>query len=172
MSIADNPELALFLAHSTELESEAGERYAELADVMEAHGNLTVAGFFRRMEREAAQHLAEVSELAGDTPLPRLTAWEFDWPEAEPPETASYEAVHYRMSLRQAVELALANEQAAEAYYRNFADNSGDDETVRVATLFAREEASHAAELTRMLATLPENDASLREEDDEPHMPE
>ena len=59
----------------------------------------------------AAQHLEEVAGLAGDTPLPQLTAWEFEWPEAEPPETASYEAVHYRMSLRQAVELALANEE-------------------------------------------------------------
>jgi rubrerythrin len=165
-------ELATFLAHSVELESEAGERYGELADVMEAHRNLPVAEFFRRMEREAAHHLDEVAEIAGDTPLPKLTAWEFDWPEAEPPETASYEAVHYRMSLRQAVELALANEQAAEAYYRGFAANSSDGETVRIATRFAEEEASHAAELMRLLASLPENGAHLREEDDEPHMPE
>ena len=171
MSIS-NPTLATFLAHSTELESEAGERYGELADVMETHRNLSVAEFFRRMEHEAAQHLAEVAELAGDTPLPQLTAWEFDWPEAEPPETASYEAVHYRMSLRQAIELALANERAAEVYYRDFAANSSDEETTRIATRFAEEEASHAAELTRMLESLPENGAYLREEDDEPNMPE
>ena len=171
MSIS-NPTLATFLAHSTELESEAGERYGELADVMETHRNLSVAEFFRLMEHEAAQHLAEVAELAGDTPLPQLTAWEFDWPEAEPPETASYEAVHYRMSLRQAIELALANERAAEVYYRDFAANSSDEETTRIATRFAEEEASHAAELTRMLESLPENGAYLREEDDEPNMPE
>lgn len=164
--------LASFLAHSVELESEAGERYGELADIMEAHRNLPVADFFRRMEREAAQHLAEVAGLAGDTPLPRLTAWEFDWPEAEPPETASYEAVHYRMSLRQAAELALANEQAAEAYYREFASSSDDQETRRIAMLFADEESEHTAALLRMLAELPENGAHLREEDDEPHMPE
>ena len=108
----------------------------------------------------------------GDTPLPRLTAWEFDWPEAEPPETASYEAVHYRMSLRQAVELALANEQAAEAYYRDYAAASSDQETIRVATRFAEEESGHAAELKRLLGELPENGAHLREEDDEPNMPE
>lgn len=164
--------LATFLAHSTELESEAGERYGELADAMETHRNHEVAAFFRRMEREAAQHLEEVAELAGDTPLPKLAAWEFDWPEAEPPETASYEAVHYRMSLRQAIELARANERAAEAYYRDFAANSTDEETVRVATRFADEESSHAAELTRMLDSLPENGANLREDDDEPNMPE
>ena len=70
-----NPTLARFLAHSVELESEAGERYGELADIMEAHGNHPVADFFRRMEKEAAQHLDEVAVLAGETPLPRLTAW-------------------------------------------------------------------------------------------------
>ena len=172
MSANKNPALALFLAHSSELESEAGDRYEELAEVMEAHRNLPVAEFFRRMAREAAQHLAEVAELAGDTPLPRLTAWEFDWPEAEPPETASYEAVHYRMSLRQAIELALANERAAESYYHEFAADSSDEETRRIATGFADEESGHAAELERLLLTLPENGSSLREEDDDPHMPE
>ena len=45
----DNHSLAVFLAHSVELESEAGERYGELADVMEAHRNLPVAEFFRRI---------------------------------------------------------------------------------------------------------------------------
>jgi hypothetical protein len=167
-----SPELATFLAHSVELESEAGERYGELADSMETHRNQPVAEFFRRMEAEAAQHLEEVAGLAGDTPLPQLTAWEFEWPEAEPPETASYEAVHYRMSLRQAVELALANERAAEAYYRDYAAGSGDRETISVATRFAEEESGHAAELMRILAGLPENGAHQLEEDDEPAMPE
>jgi rubrerythrin len=167
-----NTNLAMFLAHSVELESEAGERYGELADAMEEHRNQEVAAFFRRMESEASHHLEEVAELAGDMPLPKLKAWEFEWPEAEPPETASYEAVHYRMSLRQAVELALANERAAEAYYRDFAARSSDEETLRIATRFADEESSHAAELSRMLAELPANGANLLEEDDEPNMPE
>jgi rubrerythrin len=167
-----NPALAEFLAHSVELESEARERYEELADSMGEHHNREVAAFFRRMAAEAEHHLAEVAELAGDQALPELKAWEFQWPEAEPPETASYEAVHYRMSLRQAMTLALANERAAESYYREAATNSTDGETIRIATLFADEESSHAAELERLMAELPENGAHLREEDDEPHMPE
>ena len=167
-----NPALAEFLAHSVELESEARERYEELADSMDEHHNREVAAFFRRMATEAEHHLAEVAELAGDQVLPELKAWEFQWPEAEPPETSSYEAVHYRMSLRQAMILALANERAAESYYRGAAVNSKDGETVRIATLFADEEMSHAAELERLMAELPDNGAHLREEDDEPHMPE
>ena len=167
-----NDELMQFLAHSVELESEARERYLELADAMTAHHNQAVADFFARMAREAELHLAEVSELAAGMNLPQLKAWEFDWPEAEPPETASYEAVHYRMSLRQAITLALANERAAEQFYREAAENTNDGDTGRIARDFANEEKSHAAELERMLAALPESGENFREEDDEPHLPE
>ena len=163
-------ELANFLAHSLELESEALERYAELADSMDAHHNRPVAEFFRRMAGEAEHHLQEVAGLAGPMTLPALKAWEFDWPDAEPPETASYEALHYRMSLRQAMTLALANEHAAERYYREFAKRSADAGTAAVATRFADEEQGHAAQLERMIAALPANGLHLLEEDDEPHI--
>ena len=100
------------------------------------------------------------------------TSIESNWPEAEPPETTSYEAMHYRMSLRQAITLALENERAAERFYRGVAVSSDDADTVRIAGQFADEELAHAAELQRLLQELPENGANLREEDDEPHMPE
>ena len=164
--------LANFLAHSLELESEALERYGELAESMEGHRNRPVADFFRRMAAEAEHHVQEVVELAGVMTLPKLKAWEFGWPDAEPPETTSYEALHYRMSLRQAVLLALANEQAAERYYRQFASSAVDAETVAVATRFADEELGHAAALEKLIEGLPENGANLREDDDDPHMPE
>lgn len=167
-----NSELAHFLAHSVELESEAMERYEELAESMAGHHNDQVAAFFGRMAQEAKQHLAEVAALRGDMALPELKAWEFNWPGAEPPETTSYEALHYRMSLRQAIALALQNERAAQAFYGELAAGASDAETVRIAGLFAEEEAAHAAELERMLQELPENGAHQHEEDDDPHMPE
>jgi rubrerythrin len=169
---ATDSELANFLAHSLELESEARERYGELAESMDVHHNRPVADFFRRMAAEAEHHLREVAALAGHMTLPQLKAWEFDWPDAEPPETASYEALHYRMSLRQAMQLALANEHAAERYYRAFANRTGDAGTAAVANRFADEEGGHAAELERLMAALPATAMHQREEDDEPHMPE
>lgn len=167
-----NKELAEFLAHSVELESEALERYEELADSMALHHNDQVAQFFLRMSQEASQHLAEVTDLARGMVLPELKAWEFNWPEAESPETVSYEALHYRMSLRQAMTLALGNERAAECYYRQVANSSDDAQTAQIARQFADEELSHAAELECMLQELPQSGENLREEDDEPHMPE
>lgn len=167
-----NTELAEFLAHSVELESEARDRYEELADSMAQHHNDPVAQFFLCHAQEASHHLEEVAEQAKGMALPELKAWEFDWPEAEPPETSSYEAMHYRMSLCQAMSLALKNEQAAERYYRGVANSSGDDETARIASQFADEERSHVANLERLLQELPENGANFREEDDDPHIPE
>ena len=165
-------ELASFLAHSLELESEARERYTELAESMSQHHSREVAQFFQRMAHEAGQHLAEVASLAQGMTLPELSAWEFNWPAAEAPETVSYEAVHYRMSLRQAMQLALANERAAQAYYSAIADSSSDGEVTRLASLFAQEELSHAAALEGLLQAQPEHSAHVLEEDDDPHMPE
>lgn len=171
MTMADK-ELAEFLAHSLELESEARDRYEELADAMTIHHNGEVAQFFLRMALEARHHLGEVADLAKGITLPELKAWEFNWPDAESPEATSYEAMHYRMSLHEAITLALANEYAAERYYRQIANTSGSADTVKIAGQFANEERSHAAKLESMLLDLPANGAHLREEDDEPHMPE
>ena len=167
-----NQHLEEFLAHSVELESEARERYLELAQAMAEHHNTEVAEFFAGMAEESRLHLAEVSELAEGMSLPEHKPWEFDWPEAESPETASYEAVHYRMSLRQAMLLALENERAAEKYYGSFAESSPDEETRKLAARFAAEEASHAAQLVVKIGKLPQESASQLEEDDDPNMPE
>lgn len=165
-------QLGEFLAHSVELESEARERYLELSEAMAEHNNEEVAEFFGRMADESRLHLEEVAEIAEQHDLPDLKAWEFNWPEEESPEAASYEAVHYRMTVRQAMLLALDNERAAERFYRSFADSSQDAETRRLAAQFSAEEASHAAHLVKWLGKLPADPEHPLEEDDPPHMPE
>ena len=167
-----NQQLAEFLAHSVELESEARERYTELAEAMASHTNRAVSAFFERMAEEASHHLAEVEEIVGSARLPQLKAWEYQWLDPEAPESASYEAVHYRMTLREAMQLALQNEREAEAFYRHIADSTNDPETERVATGFAEEEHRHAAALVDMMAGLQESAQHAREDDDDPHMPE
>ncbi|MCB1678267.1 MAG: ferritin family protein [Halioglobus sp.] len=147
--------LGRFLVHSVELESQAQERYLELAEIMAGHGNQPVADFFRRMAGEASLHLLEVTRIAVGVQLPQLKAWEFEWPEVEGPETTSYDAVYHQMSLRQAMLLALDNERAAEQYYRYVAHSTDDPETARIANDFADEELSHAASLQRLLDNLP-----------------
>ncbi|HBO11835.1 MAG TPA: rubrerythrin [Halieaceae bacterium] len=169
---AASAELLHFLAHACELEQEAHDRYTELADALEAHNNGEVAAFFRAMAEEASRHLAEVSLLAAGLPLPELKAWEYDWPDAEAPETASHEAAHYRMTLREAMELALAQERSAGAFYRDRADRASEEDTHRLASAFADEEADHAEHLALRLQDLPAVSELAREDDDPPHLPE
>ncbi len=164
-------ELAVFLAHSLALESEARERYLELAESLAAHHNSDAAAFFQRMACEAGQHLEEVAELAGDHVLPQLQPWEYAWPGPEAPESASYEALHYRMSLGEAMHLALHKEQDAAAYYRQVATDSLCPETRRVAAGFAAEEEQHAAALQTMIAQLDESAEHHRLDEDDPQLP-
>jgi rubrerythrin len=160
-----------FLAHAAELEADAMTRYEELADALQVHNNPEVAAFFAQMATESGHHLAEVQELAGGRPLPDIPAWEFDW-EQDAPESLSYEAPHYRMSLGEALQLALANERSAGAFYAGYAESSTDPETVALARRFAEEEAEHARRLEQRLADTPENGEFRRQDDDSPHMPE
>lgn len=164
--------LALFYAYSVELEREARDRYAEFAESLATHHNAEVSAFFARMADEAAGHLAEVFEIVGDLPLPALHAWEFEWPDAEAPETAAYEVLHYRMSLRDAMQIALENERAAERFYRDYAARSADARVVRAAGEFADEEASHARQLEALISAAPPTGRFAREEDDAPVIPE
>lgn len=161
-----------FLAYSVQLEQESAERYAELADALATHRNLEVAAFFERMEAEAREHLAEVNEMTGGLSLPPIKAWEFAWPGMEPPETLSYEAVHYRMSLHQAVRMALESERAAEHFYRAYSQRSQDIEVQSLARKFADEESAHAAALEAILNDVPTTSDLARIDDDDPVMPE
>ena len=160
-----------FLAHAIAVEEEAMLRYRELAETMEVHNNPQVADFFLRMGDEAAKHLAEVRALAGGLELPDIAAWDFDW-NGEAPESASYEALHYRMDLRGAMALALANERAAEDFYRRAAAEAADNETASLARGFAEEESQHAESLVKQMAELPGTPEHLRQDDDPAHDPE
>ncbi len=164
-------EMNRFLAHALELEEEAMTRYRELAEALRAHNSPAVAEFFDGMAEEAAKHLAEVKGSITGRELPALAAWEFDWP-AEAPESASYEAVHYRMDMRQALELALANEREAGAFYSSVAAAASDADTIALATTYAEEEAEHARRLEEQLAKLPPTAPTQFEDDDPAHTPD
>lgn len=164
--------LLTFLAYARELERESEDRYTELAAAMTTHHNRDVADFFTEMARQAREHLSEVLQISAGRDLPALQPWDFQWPAAEPPESASYEALHYRMSLPEAVELALRNEYAAERFYSQYGAGSNDTTVQRLAAEFADEEAGHARALERLLQKSSDRRGHGREDDDPPHMPE
>lgn len=140
--------VALFLAHAIALEVEAGERYEELADVMEVHNNPDVAALFRQMSEFSHKHAASVRERAeAFQPLPKLKSWEFRWNTPEPPEVGDFTATHYLMTPFHALQFALANERRGWEYYNNAATDPADAEVRAMAREFADEEADHVREL-------------------------
>ena len=102
--------LAELMAIALAIENEAVERYGELADVMEAHNNVEVAALFRRMQQIERRHADQIrEEMARQRmPMPASTA---TMPDADGPETAAYDDVHYLMQPYHALSIALAGEE-------------------------------------------------------------
>ncbi|MGE5517756.1 MAG: ferritin-like domain-containing protein [Bacteroidota bacterium] len=148
--------VALFLAHSIALEVEAGDRYDELADVMEVHNNPDVAALFRQMSDFSRKHAASVQERAkAFQPLPKLKSWEYRWNAPEPPEVGDFSGTHYLMTPFHALQFALANERRGWEFYNRSAADSQDADVRTLARDFADEEAEHVKELEEWLAKVP-----------------
>jgi rubrerythrin len=139
-----------FLAHAVALESEAAERYLELADMMEAHRNDEVSALFRDMVRFSQMHRDEIQARVGSIQLPKLKSWEYRW--RSPPEVGGEEAFDYMLEQYHALEYARGNEVRAMEYYRSVAAQATDPEVKRLAADFASEEAEHVAALDKWLA--------------------
>lgn len=159
--------IALFLAHAVALETEAGERYDELADAMEVHNNREVAALFRQMSEFSRRHAAEVTgRAAALQPLPRLKSWEYRWDSPQPPESGDSGDTHYLMAPRHALRFALANERRGWEYYNHLAITAPDAEVRALAAEFAAEEAGHVATLERWLDRSPEPAADWADDPD------
>jgi len=142
-----------FLAHAIALESEAAERYLELADMMEAHRNDEVSALFRDMVRFSRMRRDEIQARVGSIPLPQLRSWEYRW--RSPPEVGGEEAFDYLLDQYHALQYARGNEVRAMEYYRSVAMRASDAEVKRLATDFANEESEHVGALDKWLERTP-----------------
>lgn len=168
-------DLPLFLAHSLELERESAERLREFADTMRHHQQQALADLFAELAGYSDLHAREIAAICEGHSLPRLKAWEFTWPDAEPPETSAYASLRYEMLPETALGLMIEQESAAADFYAAVAAQSADTEIVKHASEFAEEEREHARLLQARLAALQEtgSDAAAPAPDiDPPHQPE
>lgn len=136
--------LGVLLAHALAMETDAADRYGELADQMEMHRKADVATIFRRLESAEKKHLAELEELCAEMDLPHIAPWDFKWG-GESPEAIAVDRVSYQMSVKGAVLLALHHEKLAYGFYSRVAAQTSDSEVKRLARQFADEEMQHVA---------------------------
>ncbi|MGO8916897.1 MAG: ferritin-like domain-containing protein [Stellaceae bacterium] len=161
-----------FLARAYAMELEAMERYEEFAAQLEVHGNLEVAGLFRKLagaERKHAEALARDVAERGSAVAPgaALAA-----PGAEGLETALGDALHYLMTPYHALQISLRNELHAFAFFTDLSRSAAPEEIRRLASEFAEEEKLHVDLVREWLARVPKPGEAWAYDPDEPRVPD
>jgi rubrerythrin len=141
-----------FLAYAIHLEQEAADRFGELADVMESCGNRDVGKLFRQLSNYSKLHLADARARSGFREIPEMEPRDMVWPGLESPESAAIWAADPMIGRGEALEIALAAEQAGYDYYKSVLDTTDDPEIKVLATEFVAEESGHVNELKKWLA--------------------
>jgi rubrerythrin len=142
----------VFLCYAIFLEREAADRFGELADSMEACGNREVGKLFRRLSHYSTLHLSDARARSGFRDLPDMKPEDFIWPDLESPERAAIWAADPMIGREEALEIALAAEQAGHDFYKYVLDTTDDPEIRVLAKEFSDEESEHVAELTKWMA--------------------
>jgi len=156
------------LAYSLALETEAVDRFNDLADQMEMHHNYEVADLFRKLAKIEGLHIENVNKASAGKQLPSLLAWEFEWDGGESPEGGAMEDAHYLMQPWHAIELALHGEKRAVAFFRHVADKSSDEGVIKMALELVEEEEEHVALLQKWQERFPRPDEDWDEDLDPP----
>ncbi len=149
------------------MEREAVSRYNALADVMEVHNNRPVEALFRKMAAIEERHAQEIMDEMGwknDTAVPKAA----DSGGSEAPESVPEDLVHYLMWPWHALQLALAAEQRAEAFFSRLAQDAADDRVREAATRLRDEEREHVALVKTWLDRTPEPGTGWDDDPDQP----
>ena len=158
------------LAYSLAMETEAVDRFNDLAEQMETHHNYEVADMFRKLAKIEGLHIDNVNQAAKGRQLPNLLAWEYEWQGGESPEGGLMEEAHYLMQPWHAIELAMHGEIRAAAFYRHVAETAVDGDVLKMALELAEEEEEHVALLKKWQERFPKPADGWDEDLDPPAM--
>ncbi len=156
------------LAHAHQMELDAQERYNYLADQMDMHNNVDLAGLFRELARVEGLHASDILEQMKGMDMPQIRPPDYKWPGSESPEALDMGDMHYMMTPRQALLLALQAEQNAFDFFDHLLKATDDPEIKRFAAEFAEEEQEHVELVHKELKKYPEADERPREDMDPP----
>jgi rubrerythrin len=155
------------LAVAYQIEIDAVDRYKLLADQMETHNNPDLVKVFRDLARAEGIHGEEIRRLAGDfdiaahaSALARFAA--------DSPEEADLSSAHYMMTPWQALQLSLAGEERALAYFTSIVENTKDPKVKELAAELVEEEAEHVQLVHRLLKRYPKPSDSWADDLDPP----
>lgn len=168
---SDEPEissLADLFAVAFQIEADAVDRYDLLAAQMETYNNPELAAVFRDLSRAEGLHRDEIRRLAGDIDVVAHARRMAKWKRGESPEEADLGAAHYLMTPWHALQMALAGEQRALAFFTSIVDTTQDPEVKKMAAEFVEEEAEHVNLVQRLLRKYPRPPESWSQDPDPP----
>ena len=160
------------LAYSLALETEAVDRFNDLADQMEMHHNFDVADLFRKLAKIEGIHINNVNKASEGKDLPAMPAWEFEWEDGESPEGGSMDDAHYLMEAWHAIEMAMKGEKRAVAFFRHVVETATDAEVVKMALELVEEEEEHVYLLEQWQKRFPKPEDDWDEDLDPPNIAE
>lgn len=160
------------LAVAYQIESDAVERYNLLADQMETHNNPELVKIFRDLARAEAIHGEEIRRLAGDFDVVDHARRMTRFGRMESPEEAELDAAHYLMTPWHALQLSLAGEKRALAYFARIVETANDPKVKALAEELVEEEAEHVNLVHRLLRRYPKPEDTWADDPDPPASPE
>ncbi len=158
--------LGELMSQALEMEMEAAQRYADLADAMETHNNLEVAALFRKMCDVEHKHASQIMAAMGWEQAPAPPSIRHAWQGFEAPETTPGDEVHYLMQPYHALQLALLNEERAQRFFARLARVATVDSVRQAARELQEEEREHIALVKAWLRKTPKPDPHWAEDPD------
>ena len=143
------------MAYAYAMEVEAAERYAEFADLMEAHNNAEVAELFAKMARIENLHAQQIRDRMHWHVVPAPSAGAYHWDGFEGPETGDHADLHYKMTAHHALQVARVNEQRAWRFYDRLVAQAATEEIREAAIEMRDEEAGHVRLIDDWIARTP-----------------
>ena len=156
------------LAVAYQIETDAVERYNLLADQMETHNNAELVKVFRDLARAEGIHGEEIRRLSGDFDVIAHARQIAKFERGESPEEAELGSAHYLMTPWHALQLSLAGEERALAYFKSIVETAKDQRVKDMAAELVEEEAEHVNLVHRLLRRYPQPSESWAEDLDPP----
>jgi rubrerythrin len=160
------------LAVAYQIESDAVERYNLLADQMETHNNPELVKVFRDLARAEGLHGDEIRRLAGDFDVVSHARQIARIERMGLPQEAELDSAHYLMTPWHALQISLAGEKRALAYFTEIVETATDPDVKAMATELREEEVDHVNLVNRLLHRYPPPDDSWADDPDPPVSPE
>jgi rubrerythrin len=118
---------------------------------MEPYNNPELVAVFRDLARAEAIHREEIRRLAGEIDVVSHAQQIARWSKGESPEQADMGAAHYLMTPWHALDLALAGEKRALAFFSSIVEKTTDADVRKAAAEFVEEETEHVNLVYRLM---------------------